>query len=807
AADVGGFVSLSGNVGFKKVGTDIVAVGTQVNATLSAGATASVSVTGATLGLKTANGATVLEVRDGAFAAQVAGLASVTATAVRVQYSNAGGSAAQGETLTVGGTSYAFGTDIAAGTVVFEATGLAADVGGFVSVSGNVGFRKVSAEIVAVGTQVNATMSVGATASVSLTGASLGLVTGATGSALEVKDGVFVASLTGLAEVTAESVRLRYAGEGRGIAAGTSVSVGGIAYAFNDGVGAGVASLEIRGLVASLGDFVRLQGDFGLRKQGLTVRLADGTDVAARALTLGGTGIQAFLGFNAGTSGAVGLQLSDAAVGLALVVEASGAGRLWTTLQARVGQALVVGVEGLGIGVRNLELEYNRSGDGGPVIDYDGATELRVPTGVGTFIQPGMDGGLGELTRAVGRLDIDALGFVRLEGTFGIEQRSAGVVLSDGSTVATDLLLVGGGGMTAFVGSNAGTASAVGLRLEGVDAGLAVVSERSPGAGTSGRRWTSVQASVGSIEMQGVSEVGLVGTRFAMEANRASADGLVVDYGAGRTALSIRTGGATSMNLAMDGSLGALLRLRGHGSLGIAGVVFGEGEIEVERRAVEGVADPDSASGGILKGSLMTIRVSDARLFVGSGATLVLDRASPDFGKVVLPASDDVHAVGFAVSGGQFVLGLFSATHQSGDQGRTWNDLGPVGTYTGIRASLGRARLQGVSAVEMLSPGLGLSLNRTSRAGGKVLDWTGGALASAGIVLRPADPVLEVGGTVGLALGGVVLASATVRMSQSVVEEVRNPNVGEANVRMRGSLLALELADARVFVGSGGELV
>ena len=87
------------------------------------------------------------------------------------------------------------------------------------------------------------------------------------------------------------------------------------------------------------------------------------------------------------------------------------------------------------------------------------------------------------------------------------------------------------------------------------------------------------------------------------------------------------------------------------------------------------------------------------------------------------------------------------------------------------------------------------------------MDWTGGALASAGIVLRPADPVLEVGGTVGLALGGVVLASATVRMSQSVVEEVRNPNGGEANVRMRGSLLALELADARVFVGSGGELV
>ncbi|MFM8420643.1 MAG: YDG domain-containing protein, partial [Verrucomicrobiota bacterium] len=230
-ASIRDFVVVQGNVGFRKVGTEIVAVGTQVNATMSAGASASVSVTGATLGLKTGNGATVLEVRDGAFAAQVAGLASVTATAVRVQYSNAGGSAAQGETLTVGGTSYAFGTAIGANTVLFESTGLVVDVAGFVRVSGNVGFRKVGAEIVAVGTQVNATMSAGSSASVSLTGATLGLKTGNGATVLEVRDGVFAAQVAGLASVTATAVRVQYSNASGSAAQGETLTVGGTSFA------------------------------------------------------------------------------------------------------------------------------------------------------------------------------------------------------------------------------------------------------------------------------------------------------------------------------------------------------------------------------------------------------------------------------------------------------------------------------------------------------------------------------------------------------------------------------------------------
>ncbi len=110
---VDGFVSLSGNLGFKKNGSEIVAVGTSVTAELESG-TASVKLENSGFGFQTDGSAIALELKSSGaagsngFSATIDGFASVAADSVLVQYTSATGSVSAGTTLTVGSTSYSY---------------------------------------------------------------------------------------------------------------------------------------------------------------------------------------------------------------------------------------------------------------------------------------------------------------------------------------------------------------------------------------------------------------------------------------------------------------------------------------------------------------------------------------------------------------------------------------------------------------------------------------------------------------------------------------------------------------------------
>ena len=56
------------------------------------------------------------------------------------------------------------------------------------------------------------------------------------------------------------------------------------------------------------------------------------------------------------------------------------------------------------------------------------------------------------------------------------------------------------------------------------------------------------------------------------------------------------------------------------------------------------------------------IAITDATLFIGSGARLNIDSTKPEFGTVSLPASNDPTAIGFSVAGGNLDLGVFTAS-------------------------------------------------------------------------------------------------------------------------------------------------
>ena len=211
AANVADFVSVSGDLGFKKTGAEIIAVGSGVTASLDAGGAVSASLSNADFGLKAGSGTTAFELKNGVFAASISGLAEIGAASVLVRYTGTTGVDAD-TTLTVGSTSYTFTDGIEANTIAFEVTGFAANVADFVSLSGDLGFKKTGAEIIAVGSGVTASLDAGGAVSASLSNADFGLKAGSGTTAFELKNGVFAASISGLAEIGAASVLVRYTG-------------------------------------------------------------------------------------------------------------------------------------------------------------------------------------------------------------------------------------------------------------------------------------------------------------------------------------------------------------------------------------------------------------------------------------------------------------------------------------------------------------------------------------------------------------------------------------------------------------------
>jgi hypothetical protein len=359
--------------------------------------------------------------------------------------------------------------------------------------------------------------------------------------------------------------------------------------------------------------FVQASGSFGIEKKSGSITLADkpdtqdvdesATPVSVDMLLVGGTGLQAFAGLNGGQANATGLALEDVDFGLAVLGEKLGTGstataRKWTSLQADVGAASLVGVNGLTASVSDLSVQVNRAGADGTVVDYaEGATELTVLTGPASELQLSLDGARGQLLRAEGRVELDVFGFVLLQGDFAFDKASAPVELklSDRSTAQAQALKVGASNPRAFAGINGGTDEALGLELTGVEFGLALLSEvPEQDQTTAARSWTSLQASAAGAAFVGVDGLQVSADTITIEINRASTEaGAVVDYGwknpdnqaLGRnTALSVATGPNSDIELTMDGEQGRLLRATGNLELDVFGFFQVSGGFAIESR-------------------------------------------------------------------------------------------------------------------------------------------------------------------------------------------------------------------------------
>jgi len=195
--------------------------------------------------------------------------------------------------------------------------------------------------------------------------------------------------------------------------------------------------------------------------------------------------------------------------------------------------------------------------------------------------------------------------------------------------------------------------TATGFRVEGGGLNLGVLTVRS---GTQVRKYTGLQASLGVAQLQGVDSLDMIATNLLLQQSKTTVvNGRLMDWS--QEVLFQ----AAKVDLK---STDAAFLIGGTVALGIGEVVYGSATIQFSRTVVDRVTDPDAA-GRVLRGDLLSVRVSDARLFIGSGASLDLDRASDDFGKVTLPSLSDPDAVGFRVADGSLDFAVFTARESS----------------------------------------------------------------------------------------------------------------------------------------------
>ncbi len=231
------------------------------------------------------------------------------------------------------------------------------------------------------------------------------------------------------------------------------------------------------GVTLDVAGFFMASGTMSIEKSSQTVTLANATQVNVDMLTIGGTGLDAFVGVNgpyrSDTNGdgkitladatnpnAVGLTLSQAQFGLALLYEKDGGSRNWISLEASALEVGLVGVPIVSATAQNLSVGINlvrgvaaNSDANLQVIDYagthtDGSTKaLSVYTGYGQTMAINMAGSKGELVQASGDFALSLADFVTVRGSLAFEKSRGAITLANGQTLVVDTLRVGGTGI------------------------------------------------------------------------------------------------------------------------------------------------------------------------------------------------------------------------------------------------------------------------------------------------------------------------------------------------------------------------
>ncbi|MCY2990036.1 MAG: hypothetical protein NTY19_19505, partial [Planctomycetota bacterium] len=436
AANVADFVTLSGDVGFKKSGTNLIAVGSDVTASMTAG-TASVSLADADFGLQTGGGQTAFELKNGEFSAVLGDSLSASATAVVVRYTGAV-TVAAGTTLAVGSTNYTFAEEIAPNTTAFDIGGATLTTP-ITDLSGDFAVETS-------GTSPNEEMLFGASQVTAFVGDKKGTTDTADDLGVRLSDislvvlikadktyafdGSGTASLVGVPDLMLSgslSVQKNTTGE----PVNRSLTVGGVSKTLN--LTAGVS--RVGGSVTLATQLADLSGDFAVETSGTSPN---------KEVLFGASHVTTFVGDEKGAGDAddLGVRLSD--ISLVVLIKADK-----TYAFDGSGTASLVGVPDLTLS-GSLSVQKNTTG---------AAVDRSLTVGGVTKTLDLVK----DVSRIGGSVHLAVAGFVDVSGDFSVQKAA------DGSQ-----LLIGVTGVTAFLGAGYGTSDAIGLQVTQGKLGLVV---------------------------------------------------------------------------------------------------------------------------------------------------------------------------------------------------------------------------------------------------------------------------------------------------------------------------------------------
>ena len=317
------------------------------------------------------------------------------------------------------------------------------------------------------------------------------------------------------------------------------------------------------------------------------------------------------------------------------------------------------------------------------------------------------------MVEVIGTLEIAVKDFVYLQGDFAVRSSTQTIVLNDedGTEVDVDALNIGANGVDLFAGVNRGEANEIGLNLTDGALALALFSERA----VSERKWTALQAGIGSVELVGVDDVTVSGTNLAAEANLAADDGTVVDFAAmagfGNT-YTVSTGPDTSVDFNLDGDENELIQVTGTLEIAVKGYAYIQGDFAVRSATTTVTLNDDDATE--VEVDALNIGATGVDLFAG------VNRG-------------ESNEIGVSLTDGALALALLS---ERAGSGRKWS---------AFQASLASVELVGVDEVSISGTNLAAEANLAADDG-TVVDFA--AMAEAGstyTILTGPDTSVDMG--------------------------------------------------------------
>ncbi|MGZ6715887.1 MAG: hypothetical protein ACXVFG_14140, partial [Gaiellaceae bacterium] len=327
--------------------------------------------------------------------------------------------------------------------------------------------------------------------------------------------------------------------------------------------------------------------------------------------------------------GAMGLALTNVTLALALFKPTDPAQKAesYYALKASGGVHLV-GITGLTLIVDTIGVEVNgaNGSPGNRAVDFIasyGAGGLHVDTGT----PPGVDLKFeNTVLRAFGKITLTIGTFVYVSGSFSFEKGTTlSATLTDGTPVSLSVLKIGATGVKAFVGLNGpywasdgtldpGHASAIGIVLDGVEFGLALMKPTT----ASTRSFYALKATATTVSVQvPFAGVGLTVTGLELQVNGSSDSALpVVNLKA--HPIDVPTGESTSVTLggATSDFDKMLLRASGHLTLTFADLTL-QGGVFFESAT-------DATLGRIIKVALTDVSVDFADFLQVAGVDAFL---------------------------------------------------------------------------------------------------------------------------------------------------------------------------------------